>query len=387
MQDERLLHLASCIIEVTMPNLHETFSSPIIIASVEALRYRGRYLVRVRSGDGAEGITTVNNRLDYLWPIMQQIVAPYFIGKDARDLDTLVDGVYTFRSAYKLAGIAFWNPVAYVELAVLDMLGKLVGQPVGTLFGPVLRPHIPIYLSSMRRDTTPEEEVTWLQARLAETGADAIKLKIGGRMNHNADAFPGRTDALIPLARKTFGDAITIYVDANGSYDAEHAIEVGALLADYGIAFFEEPCPWQEYWQTKQVADALDMPVAGGEQDSSLPLFDWMIRERVVNVVQTDVMYNGGLIRLLRVAHMAEAAGMPIMPHSPKFGAEAAAVLHFASIVPNLGPHQEYSGAYKEPESWYAPTFEIHNGAVTVPTKPGLGVEYDPAMWAKVEHF
>lgn len=368
-----------------MCNLHESFSSPVRIASVEALRYRQRYLVRVRAEDGAEGVVTVNNRLEYLWPILQQIVAPYFIGKDARDLELLVDGVYTYKSAYKLAGIALWNPVAYVELAVLDLLGKLAGKPVGALFGPVLRPKIPIYLSSMRRDTTPEEEVAWLGQRLAETHADAVKLKIGGRMSHNADAFPGRTDRLVPLVRNTFGDDVAIYVDANGSYDAEHAIEVGALLADNGVAFFEEPCPWQEYWQTKQVADALTMPVAGGEQDSSAALFEWMIRDRVVDIVQTDVMYNGGLIRLLRVAKMAEAAGMSIMPHSPKFGAEAAAVLHFASITPNLGPHQEYTGAPKATETWYMPTFDIHNGAVSVPLGAGLGVEYDPAIWNEVE--
>ncbi|MBN1876816.1 MAG: mandelate racemase/muconate lactonizing enzyme family protein [Anaerolineae bacterium] len=363
------------------------FPTPVTIASVEALRFQNRYLVRVHSTDGAEGVVTVNNRLEYLWPILQQIVAPYFVNRDARDLESLVEGVYTYKSAYKLAGIAFWSPVAYVELAILDMLGKVAGKSVSELCGPLLRPEIPIYLSSSRRDTTPEEEVAWLQARLEETGADAVKLKIGGRMSHNADAFPGRTGNLIPLARKTFGDAVTIYVDANGSYDAEHAIEVGALLADYGIALFEEPCPWQEYWQTKQVADTLAMPVAGGEQDSSLPLLAWMIRDRVVDVVQTDVMYNGGMFRLLRVARLAETAGLPVMPHSPKFGAEAAAVLHFGAIARNLGPYQEYSGAYKSPETWYAPTFTIHKGTVAVPTGPGLGVEYDPTIWDKADLF
>jgi galactonate dehydratase len=99
------------------------------------------------------------------------------------------------------------------------------------------------------------------------------------------------------------------------------------------------------------------------------------------------VMYNGGLIRLLRVAAMAEAAGIPIMPHSPKAGAEAAPVLHFAAITPNLGPHQEYHGASVAPETWYTPDFAIHNGTVAVPTGLGLGVEYDPAIWKEAEPF
>ncbi len=359
--------------------------SPVIVTSVEAWRFDRHYLVRTRCKDGDTGVVVVNDRLDYLWPIMERFVVPYMLGKDARDLDALVDGVYKYRSAYKLAGIALWNPVAYVELSLLDLMGKKAGKPVRALFGPVLRKRIPVYLSSLRRDTTAEEEVAWLGKRLEETGADAVKLKIGGRMSHNADAFPGRTDRLIPLARRTFGDDVAIYVDANGSYDAEGAIEVGALLADYGVAFLEEPCPWQAYEQTLQVAKCLDLPVAGGEQDSSLLRFGWMIENGAVDVVQPDMMYNGGMIRALRVAAMAEKAGLPVMPHSPKVGAESAAVLHFASIAPNLGPHQEYRGEYIPPVSWYTPSFALAGGAVAVPEGPGLGVVYDPIIWEKGE--
>jgi L-alanine-DL-glutamate epimerase-like enolase superfamily enzyme len=370
-----------------MRSFHSILPDPIILASIEPFQYRGHRLVRATAENGATGVAAVNDRLRYLWPIVDQFVLPYFVGKDARELPSLVDGVYAFRSAYKLAGIALWSPVAYIELSLLDMLGRLANRSVGELLGTVMRHRIPIYLSSGARDTTPEEEVAWLGERLTETHATAVKLKIGGRMSHNADSLPGRTDRLIPLARKTFGDDVTIYVDANGSYDAVHAIEVAALLADYGVAFLEEPCPWQEYWETKRVADALALPVAGGEQDSSLPTFEWMIRDRVVDVVQPDMNYNGGLLRCLRVAEMATEARVPIMPHSPKAGAEAAAVLHFGSLAPNLGPHQEWSAKTVHPESWYTPTFEIQDGAVAVPDGPGLGVDYDPDIWPNAERL
>lgn len=366
---------------------HDLLPDPVVLATIEPFQFRGRRLVRTTAEDGATGIAAVNDRLRYLWPILEQFVLPYFVGKDVRDLPGLVDGVYTYHSAYKLAGIALWSPVAYVELSLLDMLGKLANRSVGALLGTVVRREIPIYLSSGNRDTTPEEEVAWLAERLAETRATAVKLKIGGRMSHNADSFPGRTDRLIPLARRTFGNDIAIYVDANGSYDPVHAIEVAALLADHSIAFLEEPCPWQEYWSTKRVADTLSLPVAGGEQDSSLPTFEWMIRDRVVDIVQPDMNYNGGLLRCLRVAEMAAEVGMPIMPHSPKAGAEAAAVLHFGSMTPNLGPHQEWNAKAAHPESWYTPTFEIRDGAVAVPEGPGLGVDYDPTIWAQAERL
>ncbi len=375
-----------------MLDFHVSFPKPVPIESIEALRFEGRYLVRTTareggSGDAVWGAATVNDRLGFLWPILQHFVVPFFVGKDARDLASLVDEVYTYRSFYKLAGLALWNPVAYVELSILDLLGRLAGCTAGKLLGTVLRRQIPIYLSSMRRDTTPEEEVAWLGQRLQETGANAVKMKIGGRMSHNADAFPGRTERLIPLARRTFGDDVTIYVDANGSYDAHHAIEIGAMLADYGVAFLEEPCPWQDYWATKQVADALTLPVAGGEQDSSASMFAWMIRDRVVDLVQPDMMYNGGLIRNMRVAEMARAAGMSIMPHSPKAGAEAAAVLQFGAVAEALGLHQEWHGAAVQPASWYTPAFEIKDGVVAVPRGPGLGVEYDPDIWDRAERL
>ncbi len=206
-------------------------------------------------------------------------------------------------------------------------------------------------------------------------------------MRHNADAAPGRTERLVSLARRTLGDGVTLYVDANGSYDAEHAIEIAALLVDHGVAFLEEPCPWQDYWATQRVADALELPVAGGEQDSSLWTFDWMIRERAVDIVQPDMMYNGGLLRNLWVAERAAAAGMPIMPHSPKAGAEAAAVLHFCALAPNLGPYQEWSVKEAAPTPWYSPSFEIREGRVAVPDGPGLGVTYDPEIWREAEAF
>jgi len=370
-----------------MSSFRDILPDPVILTSIEPFRYEGHRLVRTTAANGAAGVAAVNDRLGYLWPILEQFVLPYFIGKDVRNLPSLVDGVYTHRSAYKLAGIALWSPVAYVELSLLDMIGRLANRSVGELLGNIVRQQIPIYLSSGNRDTTPEEEVAWLAERLAQTRATAVKLKIGGRMSHNADAFPGRTARLIPLARKVFGDTSAIYVDANGSYDAEHAIEIAALLADHGVAFLEEPCPWQEYWETKKVTDARVLPVAGGEQDSALPVFAWMVRERVVDIVQPDMNYNGGLLRCLRVAQMAAEVGMSIMPHSPKAGAEAAAVLHFGSLAPNLGPHQEWNARAASAASWYTPTFEIRDGVVAVPDGPGLGIDYDPAIWARAERI
>jgi L-alanine-DL-glutamate epimerase-like enolase superfamily enzyme len=127
------------------------------------------------------------------------------------------------------------------------------------------------------------------------------------------------------------------------------------------------------------------MTVAGGEQDSSLPRFRWMIAERVVDHVQPDLAYNGGFLRCLRVARMAEEAGMQVTPHCPKADPNTAYMLHFAAVAPNLGPFQEYRAKPVQERWWGAPSFEARGGAVAVPSGPGLGVTYDPALWREAE--
>jgi L-alanine-DL-glutamate epimerase-like enolase superfamily enzyme len=234
----------------------------------------------------------------------------------------------------------------------------------------------------MRRDTTPEAEVAWVGERLAETKARAVKLKIGGRMQHNADSLPGRAEKLIELARQSWGDAVTLYVDANGSYDHRRAIEIGRLLEANNYSWFEEPCPFEQYEETKKVADALDIDVAGGEQDCNLGHFRVMIRERVVDMIQPDLMYNGGLIRALRVAKLAEAAGLRVTPHSPKHNPELATLLHFAAVVRHTGPFLEFPARKVTYDDWYTPKFTIEAGGfIKAPAGPGLGIEYDEAIW------
>ncbi len=367
-------------------DLYSPLRARLEIASVELLRNQSQWLVRVRSRDGAEGIAAGSERFDYLYPVFLQRVAPFFVGKDARDIETLIDAVYVHQSNYKLAGVPFWVCAGCLEAAVFDMLGKAADKPVAQLLGGAKRKSIAVYLSSLRRDTTSEEEVRWMGRRLEETGARAVKLKIGGRMSRNADAAAGRTDRLVPLARHTFGDAVAIYVDANGSYDAPKAIEIGRMLAEHRVAFFEEPCPWEDFEATKQVADALGLPIAGGEQDTSWEKIRWMVRQRAVDIIQPDVMYCGGFVRALRIARLAAAYRMDITPHAPQSGLQWATLAQFAAAVPNIGPFQEYNAAARPP-GWMSPSLSIKNGEVEVPAGPGLGITIDPAELARFRPF
>jgi len=363
-------------LEAPMFNLPVKIPAPVIIESVELLMNGSNYFVRTRSADGAVGVIGTKQIAEFI-SIFQNLVAPHFIGKDARDIESLVDSVY--RANYKLAGLAFWCPVAYVEQSLLDMLGKIAGKPVGELLGGVIRDEIPVYLSGSDRILTAEEEVDVYVRGVSETQAKAVKFKIGGRMSRNLDAYPGRTDTLLRLARKKLGDNLILYADANGSYDAAMGIKVGKMLESLNYSFFEEPCPWEYLSETQSVAKTLKIPVACGEQDSSLWRFRWMLENGVMSIVQPDINYNGGLIRAKRVAHIAEQLGKTIVPHNTQTGATSVNILQFASCTKNASPFMEYPwrDSQKTP-TWYKPDFKIVDGKIKVPKTAGMGLEIDP---------
>ena len=348
--------------------------SPLVVESIELLQKGREYFLHVRSKDGAEGVAVTNARAAYLYPILNKRVIPYFIGKDARDLESHLFGLYRYQSNYKLQGIALWCPLAWVEFALLDMMGRVAGKSIGELLGGVVRREVPFYVASGRRDSTPEEEADYLVKLVEETDAPAVKYRVGGRMSKNADAMPGRTEKLIPLSRKVLGDDIAIHADSNSSYDPPKAIEVGRMLEDIGAVYFEEPCPFDHLEDTKKVTDALIIPVAGGEQEYSRRRFRWMIYNHGVDIVQPDLQYYGGLIRSKRVARMAAVAGMPTTVHiSGGFG--FIYMLHFASCTPDIGQYQEYKRNIERYSDWFDPPLQVRNRALIVPEGPGVGIK------------
>ena len=369
------------------PVLHvESLTSPVTIESMELLRNGRTFFVRVRSKDGGEGVSIANaSRLREAYPIFLNRVAPFCVGKDARRWEEHLSGLYRYQSNYKFQGLAFWVCVAAAEIAVLDLLGKLAGKPIGDLLGGVRQREIAVYRASGNRGNRPEEEIEFLKKLVAETGARAVKFRLGGRMSKNADSRSGRSEALIPLARKSLGDEMTLYADSNSSYDAENAIRIGRIMEAHDYGFFEEPCRFDQLEETKQVADALSMPVAGGEQEFSHWRFRQMIYHRMVDIVQPDLHYYGGLVRAMRVARMAQVAGMLCVPHMSGSGLGYLDVAHFVSCIPNAGPHHEFKGNTTLPVHCDTSSLKCENGIVRVPSGPGYGITIDPDYMSKAQ--
>jgi L-alanine-DL-glutamate epimerase-like enolase superfamily enzyme len=363
----------------------ELFPDPVMIETLELLRFEDNFFCRVRSTEGAEGISVGNNaQLQSVWPIFNVRLQSFFPGKDARDLENLFEELYIYKSNYKLQNLALWVPWATIEFAILDMLGRIAEKSIGELIGEIYNPKIAVYQANNYRGKSAEESMEKIKEYVAKSQAKAVKFKVGGRMSKNADYPSGRTEKLIPMVREAFGDDMTIYADSNGSYDAEEAIRIGKIIEEYKYDFYEEPVPFDWYEETKQVTDALSIPIAGGEQEPSMRNFRWLIGNRALDIVQPDMFYFGGMIRSMKVARMGEALGMPCVPHISGSGLGYLYMMHFVSAVPNAGPFHEFKGFNRKiPLECATSSLESSDGVVTVPSGPGLGVEIDPEFIAK----
>ena len=369
------------------------FSSPVIIESLELLRNGNSFICRVRSKNGEEGMSVANGgQMRSLYPIFSNLLKPFFIGKDACDLDLLLDKVYVYNFNFRLSGMAVGVPLSSIEFAILDMMGKIAGKTIGELIGEIHHREVAVYQATEYREKPVEESMELIKRDVAEYNAKALKIKVGGLMfmtsDINAVGPPGRTETIIPLVRKTFGDDMTLYADSNGFYDGKEAIRVGKLLEEYRFQFFEEPVPFDWYEETKMVADALTINVAGGEQEYSLHGFRWLIANDGLEIVQPDTNYFGGMIRSMKVAKMANTLGKKCTPHMSGGDLGFLYMMHFVSALPNALPHHEFKG-FKTDIVFECKTSPLksENGLVKVPSGPGVGIDFDPDFVKKYKHL
>ncbi len=342
--------------------------------------------VRVTMEDGSRGWGQVSTyHSDITCQILHRQVAPWMLGKDTEDLDDLLDLVA--EREHKFPGSYLRRAMAGVDTAIWDMRGKQAEKPVAALLGGGAG-LIRAYASSMKRDITPKDEADRLKRLRDEKGFDAFKVRAGSEVGRDVDEWPGRTEEIIPTMRREMGDQVALLIDANSCYSPKRAIEVGHILQDHGFSHYEEPCPYWELEQTKQVTDALDIDVTGGEQDCDLSTWKHMIDMRAVDIVQPDILYLGGISRTLRVAKMAEAAGLPVTPHCANLSLVTLFTMHLLRALPNAGKYLEFSIEGEDYYPWQEGLFVedpyfIEDGKARVTDRPGWGVEISPTWLAK----
>ncbi|MEM7170890.1 MAG: mandelate racemase/muconate lactonizing enzyme family protein [Pseudomonadota bacterium] len=346
-------------------------------------------ITRVTEEDGAQGwgqVSTYN--ADITAQVMHRQVAPWSLGQDAANIDYLMEIIP--EREHKFPGSYLRRAMAGLDTALWDLRGKREGKSVCELLGGKPRP-IRAYGSSMKRDITPEQEAERLKRLRDEKGFDAFKFRVGAECGRDVDEWPGRTEAIVPTMRHAMDDDVALLVDANSGFSPKRAIEVGQMLEDNGISHFEEPCPYWELEQTREVTRALKIDVTGGEQDCDIPTWRRMIEMHAVDIIQPDVCYLGGMTRTLKVAKMAQEAGLPCTPHCANLSLVTLFTMHLLGAIENAGKYLEFSieglDYYPWQEGLYLESpYAIAEGKATIPDRPGWGVEISPDWLEKAEH-
>lgn len=367
----------------------ELFSDPVIIESLELLLLNDNCMYRVRSTDGAEGISAGHPFIaEVSYPMVPKVLAHHFEGKDARNLDQLIFNAV--ERNVKRQGIPLNVHVAGIEFAILDMLGNIANKPAGVLIGDVINPEIHIYLGHHLADfrrREPEVSIEMMHKDVLKTDAKAIKLRAGtgDNLGINNENAPGRTEKLIQMAREFWGDDMILAIDGNGSYNVKEAIRIGKILEEYKYDFWEEPVPWDWYEEQKQVERALDIKMAGGEEEFGVHAFRYLIGNQVFQILQPDLFYYGGMVRTMQVANMVKAAGLQITPHISGGGFGFLYMLHMVSVCPATYKYHEFkmfetrdSNGNIIPVESKAEPFKSVNGIIKAPGGSGLGINIDP---------
>jgi len=341
-------------------------------------------LVRVETDAGIVGwgeCSPMNGRV--IVAHVRHSLASIAIGRDPFDIEAIVEDMFV--RTYKIAGQSQAMAISGVEIALWDIMGKALNVPIYKLLGGAYRKRIRMYASSMRRDISPRDEADRLKRLVDERGFTAVKVRVGSTYGFDRDAAPGRSVELVREVRKRLGDGIEIMVDGNSCFTAPRAIQLGRVLEQHNTFHFEEPCPYTDIDSTAKVAQALDLPIAGGEQDWDLRRFKEMMEKEAVDIVQPDVIKAGGFSVCKKVAALAEAFGFVCTPHQTQ-PLGTIATLHFVAATPccrysqeyNIEPHPIGDALFRNP-------VPVVDGHMAVPEGPGLGVEINEEVLSRAE--
>ena len=340
--------------------------------------------VRIYTDEGLVGIGECFRRQPVITKtIIDSILKPVLVGKDPLDTEVRWQDMARAGSALEIGG-AIFIAIAGLDIALWDIKGKALNTPIYKLLGGKVRDKIRMYASSMRRDLTPVEEAN-RAVSFVEKGYTTYKLHsaVPGAIDDPSD----HTIETVREVRAAVGDAIDILVDVNGAYSTHHALEIGKALQELGVFHFEEPRPHYDLDGLAEIADALDIPIASGENLYSHYQYRDLILKGRVDIIQPDIVKAPGFTEFQKIGTLASAFGKPITVHNTQPTISTVAHLHFCASHPNAIYAQEYN---LEPTSirddWpiLKTPLEVKDGYLEVPDGPGLGVELDEQMLKKL---
>ena len=348
------------------------------ITSIECLVLEGEYpFVLVHTDDGLTGIGECFRRQPSVTKSMiDDIIGPSIIGKNPVETNARYRDMMQSGNALEIGG-AVWIAIAGLDIALWDLKGKYLKQPIYELLGGKVRDSVPVYASSMKRDLTPSEEAA-RAADLVKDGYKGYKLHsaVPGKIDDPAD----QTIKTVTEVRKAVGDDIDILVDVNGAYSVHHSIEIGKKLEALGVFHFEEPRPHYDLEGLSKISDALTIPIASGEMIFSPYEYRDLIIRGKVDIIQPDIVKAPGFTGFLQIEKIANAFGIPITCHNTQQTVSTVAHGHFVLASEQTPYKQEYNIEHcsiRDDRPILKEPLDISNGELRLTDKPGLGIELD----------
>jgi D-galactarolactone cycloisomerase len=313
-------------------------------------------------------------------------LAPRVKGRDPFDASVVWEDLYNRIKDYGLSGMTI-AAISGIDIALHDLMGKEVGKPIHKLIGGGFRQSVPAYATGLYFIDTnrlTEEAVEEAEGYVAD-GFRAIKMKIGlGDLRHDI--------ARVAAVRRAIGPDIKLAVDANHCFTVPQAIRLGRALEDLDILWFEEPISPEDHDGYVAVTAALDIAVAGGENEFTRFGFKPLIAHKAMDIVQPDVCAAGGISECMRIANLAIAHGVECVPHAWGTAIGLSATLQFIAAIPDqpaawrpFPPMLEFEQT-PNPLRDHMATVPIvlgEGGTVAIPQGPGLGIEVDRAVLQK----
>ena len=329
-------------------------------------RFAETLLVRVEceSGQVGWGESQAGVAPNVVASIVDTILAPVLIGRDALDGSVLWDEMYSCMRDRGHGGGFMMDAIAAVDIALWDLAGKVYEEPVSRLLGGAYRLELPLYLSGPRGNT--------LEQRLADTerfvdeGFSAVKLFIG----RGVEADVSEVGAF----REHFGADLVLLVDAQWLYSPPEALRLGKALEELRVGFLETPINPEDISGHAELSRDLALPIALGETERTRWQFLPFLNARAVDVVQPDVG-RCGITETRRIAFLAELHNLPVTFHcGVGFGPYLAATLQTAAAIPNLMYVEYQPDMHELARQAYGAEFVIRRGSAQILTFLPLGV-------------
>jgi len=281
-------------------------------ASMSTFTFHGWLVVEIFADDGSVGIGNAALAPQICKQVIDLYLKPLLIGQDPWDIEFLWQHMYRKTMAFGRKGIGM-TAISAVDIALWDLLGKSAKQPVYRLLGGRTKQRIPVYAS--RLYSVPLGELAEEAKRYKNEGYKAMKLRFGWGPTDGAAGMQ-RNLELVRTVREAVGDGVDVMADAYMGWTLDYAKRMLPLLEPFHLRWLEEPVIPDDIHGYAELKSYGRVPIAGGEHEFTLYGFRELLEARAVDYIQFDTNRVGGISQARKIAALAEAHSIPVIPHA-----------------------------------------------------------------------